>query len=842
MGCMLRSDPMTFCDVYLQPETAFEIVGHLGEMGCAQFVDMTPDVKPFQRNFVTELCRCVEMERKLLYMEGEMLRDKINVIEYNTLAPKAIPLHEMAPLENILEKWENDVLSMSENQTTLLKNYLELTEMSYVLNHIGPMLGQSDITEESIFGRSAGGDTGLLGRLFVITGVVKRSRSFPFEMMLWRVSHGNIYYRRATQDAILQDPQTGQDIRKVAFLAICQGEQISARLEKVCSGFHVNLYSCPQNYNERMDMMVQLDLRIDDLERVMSKSKYYRCKALRAVSKQWEAWMVQIRKSKAIYHTMNMFTLDITRKCLIGQCWVPDLDLPKVEDVLARVSVRAGTNVESFLLKSDDADEPPTFHRTNKFTKGFQALINAYGDSSYRELNPGLYTIITFPFLFALMFGDVCHGIILLAFAGWMVSVEKENMDKTSKNEIWNIFFGGRYVILMMGLFTLYTGFLYNVFFSKSIVLVQPYWMNTYDLKTVESSQYITLNPVFETRAPYIFGVDPVWALAKNKIMYLNSLKMKMSIIIGIVHMMFGLCLSLFNHTYFKRYYAIYLQFIPQVLFLACLFMWLVILIYMKWFMFSGKYVEIKRGAGCAPLILILFIDMVLLSTSKPVEDDCDAYMFESQEKLQRLLVTIGVICVPIILFGTPVYLHKIYKKKKDEALKRISQFRRYQRRDSDNKRAEEKILKDVAKYSTSFSELMIHQAVHTIEFVLSTISHTASYLRLWALSLAHEQLSEMLWVMIFAKLGLRDTSLAGGPKIFIIFAIWAVFSLSILVVMEGLSAFLHTLRLHWVEFMSKFYTGAGYPFKPFSFKAILAGEGKEDKSEAMCKKKAVAN
>ena len=109
------------------------------------------------------------------------------------------------------------------------------------------------------------------------------------------------------------------------------------------------------------------------------------------------------------------------------------------------------------------------------------------------------------------------------------------------------------------------------------------------------------------------------------------------------------------------------------------------------------------------------------------------------------------------------------------------------------------------------FGEVMVHQMIHTIEYVLGCISNTASYLRLWALSLAHAQLSEVFWEKTVIEVGMESAS---PVLIFITIGAWALFTIGVLMGMESLSAFLHALRLHWVEFMNKFYDGTGNTVK----------------------------
>lgn len=97
----------------------------------------------------------------------------------------------------------------------------------------------------------------------------------------------------------------------------------------------------------------------------------------------------------------------------------------------------------------------------------------------------------------------------------------------------------------------------------------------------------------------------------------------------------------------------------------------------------------------------------------------------------------------------------------------------------------------------SSITDIIVEHLIETLEFALGCISNTASYLRLWALSLAHSELAKVLY-----DLSLKDAISDGNIISALIgMPVFLLATFGILLCMDSMECFLHALRLHWVEF-----------------------------------------
>uniref|UniRef100_T1K0I1 V-type proton ATPase subunit a n=1 Tax=Tetranychus urticae TaxID=32264 RepID=T1K0I1_TETUR len=839
MGSLLRSEEMSLCQLFLQSEASYLCVAELGELGLVQFRDvrplLNPDVNAFQRKFVLEVRRCDEMERKLRVLEKEIKKDEIPMSDMGDVPEAPLP-RMMIELETTFEKLENELKEVNANAEALKKTYLELTELKHILQKTQQFfdeIQESGMGDESTQllgeeGIRVGGQAAM--KLGFLAGVILRERIPAFERMLWRVCLGNVFLRQAEIEKPLEDPVTGDNVYKSVFIIFFQGEQLKSRVKKICEGFRATLYPCPDTAADRREMIAGVVSRIEELSTVLKQTNEHRHRVLVAAAKHIKDWIIKVKKIKAIYLTLNMFNLDLTRKCLIAECWCPVDDLERIHMALRRGTERSGSSVPSILNRMDTKETPPTFNRTNKFTQGFQNIVDAYGVAAYREVNPAPFSIISFPFLFAVMFGDAGHGLLMFLFALWMCLKEQSIAVQAKGNEIFKTFFGGRYLILLMGLFSIYTGFIYNDIFSKSLNIFGSSWKATTLPKTGLYPENMMLDPLTQySDKPYWFGIDPVWQVSGNKILYLNSYKMKLSILLGVMQMLFGLVLGYYNHRYFGNRINIVCEFVPQVIFMLSIFGYLDLLILAKWVTIDAK------DSSCAPSILITLINMFLY---KYPDSPCSALpMYWGQQFIQTVLLILTLLCIPWMLCIKPYFL------KKQNDLRMLSSMHSSNGENHNAYNADGEVAVTMESSGAAaegeggghghdgpfdLGDTIIHQVIHTIEACLGSISHTASYLRLWALSLAHAQLSEVLWSMVLNKGLTIAGKFPGGIIMYLAFGFWAILTVSVLLLMEGLSAFLHALRLHWVEFQSKFYSGSGYIFAPFSFETILNNEGDE--------------
>lgn len=855
-----RSAPMTYVQFYIPLETSKEVVQLFGKLGNIMFRDMNTKISAFQRGYVNQLRKYEDMDRLITYLKEISQKYSKDTWKYVLHVdeegnPIELPIddthNQFNKLDNITQDNINDLLyditefesrvrQLDDSMDDLNSKLNSLIEQRHVVFQcrkfleINPgIIGRlsrerrdrfdvddysEDVVSEQISNFTIDSDhtnnnnqnenSGFLEQgihqKFMIAGSIKRTNIEILNRILWRLLRGNLYFQNFPIDEPLLEGK--EKVEKDSFIIFTHGEILLSKATRVIESLNGVIFSLQDTNNNTIN---NLNERISELQHIVNTTEQTLHTELLVVNDQLLLWSSLIKREQYIYSALNLFRRET--QGLLAEGWIPTSEVNLVSNSLKDHSELIGSEFSPVLNIIKTNKSPPTYHRTNKFTQAFQAIVDAYGVASYREINPGLATIVTFPFLFAIMFGDAGHGAILFMIALYLI-VNESKFDAMKRDEIFDMAYTGRYVLGLMGFFSIYTGLLYNDIFSKSMTFFSSGWEWPEHFKEGEPLEA-------EKTGVYPFGLDWAWHGTENALLFTNSYKMKLSILMGFTHMTYSYFFSLVNYRNRKSRVDIIGNFIPGLIFMQSIFGYLSWAIIYKW---SKDWVKDEKPA---PGLLNMLINMFL--APGVIEDK----LYTGQAVIQKFLLFAALICVPWLLLYKPLTLKKEnsraiqlgYQDIDDQRLNESYLDTQSVNVDEGNG---EMVIQDFASEDDensngfNFGDIMIHQVIHTIEFCLNCISHTASYLRLWALSLAHAQLSTVLWDMTIANA--FSSNNPGSPlsvfKVVFLFGMWFVLTVCILVCMEGTSAMLHALRLIWVESMSKFFEGEGYAYEPFTF------------------------
>lgn len=656
---------------------------------------------------------------------------------------------------------------------------------------------------------------GLLGVGFsTLAGVILQSDQERFARMMFRATRGNAFTEFHQIPEPFWDPNNSTKTLKSVFVIFFQGGQNSAmslKISRIAESFSANIYPWPSSETAAIEQMNQADQFMEDKRRALvaydkflADESEYLLKPVRngCPNSLIDEWRLFCIKEKAIYATLNLFEGDVT---LRADCWFPADQEDQIKSILSSSTSSSPTSALAAMLLVDyqtpesNQKQPPTYIKTNDVTRSFQLIVDTYGVPRYKEANPALFSVVTFPFLFGVMFGDVGHGFLLMAIGLW--TIMKNSQD--SKHPILSSLIPHRYMITAMGFFSIYAGLMYSEFFAIPLNLFGSRF-SCPEIPGQHSVECISLG------STYPFGIDPAWSVASNSLLFVNSLKMKISVLFGVCQMLLGIYLKFSNSIYFRNLTDLVFECIPQLAFMLAFFGYMDYLIMYKW------VTPMTNPPG-------LIDSMITMGLSgggvRPGSE-----IFSNQELIQGVLFKIGLISVPLMLVPKPLILYA----KHSWASRHSSTSGRSGNEDDRTSLISSpgQGTKSSSNHELEFGEIAIHQAIETIEYVLGTVSHTASYLRLWALSLAHQQLSMVfLQKTVYAAMTSNMPMILNAIPIFIAFAQFFGVTVGILLGMDVMECFLHTLRLHWVEFQSKFYKADGVVFTPYTHKRVLAEE-----------------
>jgi V-type H+-transporting ATPase subunit a len=811
---------------------------------------LNEDLSESRKRFAPDLSRLSALQRQLRFFTAHVARATAEPArgDVATASTAALAFHphplnvqtraqtdSLDEIEARCSELESELLEMDRSEQVLLRDINQAVEHQHVLRsvtgqHAAAEQFHDEVDERAASGTwrlrsSAGGvELGVISNgansaiaqraeLSSIVGVLEQSRVAQFERQAWRSLHGNLFAQKYDIAELLRANRAlDRFCKKTIFVILCRGAASRSKIVTLLEAYDSRVYACPSDPVERQQMLTATRERLAELSEVLARTTAHKQRLLANVYGHLAAWSARVERERATCNALNQLRWDHGHRYLVGQAWCVAVDVPHVHATLRDAATRVGSATMPVLkVLSHAGAEPPSHFRTGEFTGAVQALVDAYGVPSYLEINPAVLACVTFPFLFGVMFGDVGHGSMLLVVALVLIGAERRyGAALAASDEIASMLLSARYLILAMALWSIYAGLLYSDAFGISFAVARSHWA-----RPVAGGGTVAVQCRPGTIA---FGLDPIWKGAANEIEFTNSLKKKTAVVLGVVHMTVGIGLSGANALFHSRTNDFWGEFVPQLLMFLCSFGYMVLLIVIKWV-----------SPGPAPTVINLMIDM-FLSPGKCCTESTE--LFSGQGSLQVLLLVVVVAAVPWMLFVKPCMVgrrrrrqrkgYRLAKKRDDDDAGRDDDAHVFEMDDAAGAAGEDEF-EPVEEHG--YAEAQVHQAIHTIEFVLGTVSNTASYLRLWALSLAHVELSVVFWEHVV------EAALASGSGVlvFVAMSVWLALTVGVMLAMEALSAFLHALRLQWVEFQSKFYRGEGKRFVPFSFRSAGAGASADD-------------
>ena len=813
--------------IRIPKESAIEVMEELGKLDdCIQFVDL--NVRDFEerKNFGNLIERCEESLKNIQVFENLTNLYKLSINKYKDYESFKIDL------ENEMRNMDKDIGStyfdLIENE--LCENNRKLKELVESYNSINEQLNNL-IEKKSVFDKSSelilsqlntykipkkqnifnGLDSpnsveqmlkeenkptnSLLddyevSELNFISGIIKAEDDMRMKRMIFRVSRGRAI--PTFFDLTMEDKLSETKVEKKIFNIFVQGggENILAKkIITICDIFGASRFTIPKR-EDLASAISNVQQEIYDKKNYLktvetSIKDFFKDKiGENNMPGKYDLYKLYFLQEKLLFSNLNKCKL--RGNFIDGEVWIPEEKYQLVQDSLIKITSKDPNKLTAVLSEFEEFDEskPPTYLKLNDFTYPFQTIVSEYGVPRYREVNPGLFTIITFPFMFGVMFGDIGHGGLILLLSIWLV-LKKDEILKTMPD--LKMLIKTRYFFLLCGFFAFFNGWIYNDFFAMPLGIFGSCYKNEVD----EKGEKIIKR---KGDCVYPIGLDPKWYVASNELSFLNSFKMKMSVIIGVLQMILGLFLKGFNGIYFGDYVDFLFEFLPQLIFMCLLFGYMCLMIYIKWG--TDWSDDPSKAPSLISQLLMLFLNMGSTGPDKYKTPLFHREDYHYQETFQYYALMISIICVPIMLLIKPTI--EYFKLPKENIIE-------------NNENNENK------KNEVTITDLAVNQIIETIEYVLGTVSHTASYLRLWALSLAHAQLAKVFFditLLGFIQSG-SIFGMIGG------FFLLANITLGVLMGMDLLECSLHTLRLHWVEFQSKFFKADGYPFTPYSFKYI---------------------